>query len=84
MESAGVAELADAQDLKSWVAQAACGFNSRPRHTHNIDKYGHYSVFHHRVAVRPEQSVESWNHKEHEDHKGCCRNLRRCPGYQLV
>jgi hypothetical protein len=29
---AGVAELADAQDLKSWVAQAACGFDSRPRH----------------------------------------------------
>jgi hypothetical protein len=28
---AGVAELADAQDLKSWVAQAACGFDSRPR-----------------------------------------------------
>jgi DNA-binding XRE family transcriptional regulator len=27
-----VAELADAQDLKSWVAQAACGFDSRPRH----------------------------------------------------
>src|SRR4051812_18106966 len=30
---AGVAELADAQDLKSWVAQAACGFDSRPRHS---------------------------------------------------
>jgi hypothetical protein len=29
---AGVAKLADAQDLKSWVAQAACGFDSRPRH----------------------------------------------------
>jgi hypothetical protein len=29
---AGVAELADAQDLKSWAAQAACGFDSRPRH----------------------------------------------------
>ena len=27
-----MAELADAQDLKSWVAQAACGFDSRPRH----------------------------------------------------
>jgi hypothetical protein len=32
---AGVAELADAQDLKSWVAQAACGFDSRPRHQNN-------------------------------------------------
>jgi hypothetical protein len=31
-DHAGVAELADAQDLKSWVAQAACGFDSRPRH----------------------------------------------------
>jgi hypothetical protein len=29
---AGVAELADAQDLKSWVQQWACGFNPRPRH----------------------------------------------------
>src|SRR3954465_11321136 len=29
---AGVAKLADAQDLKSWVAKAACGFDSRPRH----------------------------------------------------
>src|SRR5438552_1435662 len=28
---AGVAELADAQDLKSWVPQGACGFDSRPR-----------------------------------------------------
>src|SRR5262249_35538499 len=27
---AGVAELADAQDLKSWAARAACGFDSRP------------------------------------------------------
>jgi integrase len=27
-----VAELADAQDLKSWVPQGACGFDSRPRH----------------------------------------------------
>ena len=29
---AGVAELADAQDLKSWVSKEACGFDSRPRH----------------------------------------------------
>jgi hypothetical protein len=26
-----VAELADAQDLKSWAAKAACGFDSHPR-----------------------------------------------------
>jgi hypothetical protein len=26
-----VAELADAQDLKSWVPQGACGFKTRPR-----------------------------------------------------
>ena len=32
MSVAGVAELADAQDLKSWVPQGACGFDSRPRH----------------------------------------------------
>ena len=30
---AGVAKLADAQDLKSWVPQGACGFDSRPRHS---------------------------------------------------
>jgi hypothetical protein len=30
---AGVAELVDAQDLKSCGAQAPCGFKSRPRHT---------------------------------------------------
>src|SRR6476469_698000 len=30
---AGVAELADAQDLKSWVPQGACGFDARPRHS---------------------------------------------------
>ena len=29
---AGVAKLADAQDLKSWVPQGACGFDPRPRH----------------------------------------------------
>jgi hypothetical protein len=29
---AGVAELADAQDLKSWVPKGACGFDTRPRH----------------------------------------------------
>ena len=28
-----MAKLADAQDLKSWVAKAACGFDSRPRHS---------------------------------------------------
>jgi hypothetical protein len=33
---AGVAELADAQDLKSWVPQGACGFDSRPRHFANF------------------------------------------------
>ena len=27
-----MAELADAQDLKSWVPKGACGFDSRPRH----------------------------------------------------
>jgi hypothetical protein len=32
LQQAGVAELADAQDLKSWVPQGACGFDSRPRH----------------------------------------------------
>jgi hypothetical protein len=32
IEHAGVAELADAQDLKSWVSKGACGFDSRPRH----------------------------------------------------
>ena len=29
---AGVAELADAQDLKSWGWQQPCGFDSHPRH----------------------------------------------------
>jgi hypothetical protein len=29
---AGVAKLADAQDLKSWVRKRTCGFDSRPRH----------------------------------------------------
>jgi hypothetical protein len=29
---AGVAELADAQDLKSCDAKASCGFDPRPRH----------------------------------------------------
>ena len=27
-----MAELADAQDLKSWVPKGACGFDSHPRH----------------------------------------------------
>ena len=30
---AGVAKLADARDLKSRVAKATCGFDSRPRHS---------------------------------------------------
>jgi hypothetical protein len=29
---AGVAKLADAQDLKSWAPKGACGFDPRPRH----------------------------------------------------
>ena len=29
---AGVAKLADAQDLKSWVLKGTCGFDPRPRH----------------------------------------------------
>ena len=29
---AGVAKLADAQDLKSWVRKRTCGFDPRPRH----------------------------------------------------
>ena len=29
---AGVAKLADAQDLKSWDSKESCGFDSRPRH----------------------------------------------------
>src|SRR6478672_10197508 len=29
---AGVAKLADAQDLKSWDRKRSCGFDSRPRH----------------------------------------------------
>ena len=32
LHCAGVAKLADAQDLKSWAWQRACGFDSRPRH----------------------------------------------------
>ena len=30
---AGVAKLADAQDLKSWDSEESCGFDSRPRHS---------------------------------------------------
>jgi hypothetical protein len=33
LKCAGVAELADAQDLKSWAPQGACGFDSHPRHS---------------------------------------------------
>ena len=29
---AGVAKLADAQDLKSWDPKGSCGFDSHPRH----------------------------------------------------
>jgi hypothetical protein len=32
---AGVAKLADAQDLKSWDPQGSYGFDSRPRHSRN-------------------------------------------------
>ena len=31
-----MAELADAQDLKSWVPRGACGFETRSRHHRNI------------------------------------------------
>ena len=30
---AGVAKLADAQDLKSWDSKESCGFDPRPRHS---------------------------------------------------
>ena len=30
--NAGVAKLADAQDLKSWDSEESCGFDPRPRH----------------------------------------------------
>ena len=32
LDRAGVAKLADAQDLKSWDSKESCGFDSRPRH----------------------------------------------------
>ena len=32
IDLAGVAKLADAQDLKSWDSKESCGFDSRPRH----------------------------------------------------
>ena len=32
LDCAGVAKLADAQDLKSWVPKGTCGFDPRPRH----------------------------------------------------
>src|SRR5262245_42600700 len=41
---AGVAELADAQDLKSWVPKGACGFDPRPRHQ-IIEQLGEVSVW---------------------------------------
>ena len=34
---AGMAELVDAQDLKSCVLQRACGFESRSRHKKFVD-----------------------------------------------
>ena len=43
--SAGVAELVDARDLKSWVPNGACGFDSRPRH-------------HYRACIYPLTSVK--------------------------
>ena len=33
---AGVAKLADAQDLKSWDSEESCGFDSRPRHSRSF------------------------------------------------
>jgi hypothetical protein len=36
---AGVAKLADAQDLKSWDSKESCGFDSRPRHQF-VKKFG--------------------------------------------
>ena len=33
---AGVAKLADAQDLKSWDPEGSCGFDSRPRHSRSF------------------------------------------------
>ena len=36
MSGAGVAKLADAQDLKSWDLKGSCGFDSHPRHSPSL------------------------------------------------
>jgi hypothetical protein len=52
--------LADAQDLKSWVAQAACGFDSRPRHNQFND------LATARRIVAPAMWDHRWDHSSHD------------------
>src|ERR671930_573986 len=63
---AGVAELAYAQDLKSWAAKAACGFDSRPRHSQHSLRHRGVDVEDHQprqamatpdVAVRERSAI---------------------------
>ncbi len=72
---AGVAELADAQDLKSWVAKAACGFDSRPRH----EIFGNSSDSGpRRTAARPQTSADadySWRNWSRRDSRHECLQL---------
>ncbi len=53
---AGVAKLADAQDLKSWDSEESCGFDSRPRHSRRTSFAFHpgcgYQLFSARAAIR--------------------------------
>src|SRR5262249_14360580 len=45
VQLAGVAKLADAQDLKSWVRKRTCGFDPRPRQINFETYFFHFSTF---------------------------------------
>jgi hypothetical protein len=71
---AGVAELADAQDLKSWVPQGACGFDARPRHTKESMTIAQFELLTMCAVLNRQKGVLAGN----------CSQIRQRPTHRLV
>src|SRR4029450_1964879 len=74
--NAGVAELADAQDLKSWVPQGACGFDSHPR---DYSPFGRARGLNRGEAVEADRAPISAN--DHADVSVDRRTAERAPDH---
>ena len=86
---AGVAKLADAQDLKSWDPQGSCGFDPRPRHSNSLSRVvapwasaGHSTIAAARLGLRERPPspapTQSMNCRQSSRHAPFARRSTRC------